>query len=140
MKARHAVKSQVQWQVGDVRDMTGIESKSVDVAFDKGTLDAMIYGSPWSPPEEVMENSGRYMNEVGLDGVNEWRVHANDDKVRRVLKDDGVFLYITYRQPHFIKPILNRANEWDLTMEVMGDGASFEYFGFVLKKHDSAAS
>jgi hypothetical protein len=58
-------------------------------------------------------------------------------KVLRVLKDDGVFLYITYRQPHFIKPILNRANEWDMNMEIMGDGASFEYFGFVLKKNNS---
>jgi hypothetical protein len=44
--------------------MKGIDSNSVDVAFDKGTLDAMIYGSPWSPPEEVMENSGRYLSEV----------------------------------------------------------------------------
>ena len=44
--------------------MKGIDNNSVDVAFDKGTLDAMIYGSPWSPPEEVMENSGRYLSEV----------------------------------------------------------------------------
>lgn len=41
-----------------------IEAKSIDVAFDKGTLDAMIHGSPWSPPEEVLENTGKYMNEV----------------------------------------------------------------------------
>jgi hypothetical protein len=57
-----------------------------------------------------------------------------------VLKDDGIFLYITYRQPHFIKPIVNRENEWDLEMETMGGGDSFQYFGFVLKKHDSATS
>lgn len=67
MKARHTDKPQVQWTVGDVRDMTAISSESVDVAFDKGTLDAMIHGSPWSPPEEVLENSGRYMKEVNLD-------------------------------------------------------------------------
>ena len=67
MKSRHADKPQVEWKVGDVRDMTGIDTKSVDIAFDKGTLDAMIYGSPWSPPEEVLENSGRYINEVSLE-------------------------------------------------------------------------
>ncbi|KAJ4991816.1 hypothetical protein SVAN01_02666 [Stagonosporopsis vannaccii] len=122
MKSRHKDKPQVEWIVGDVRNMTAIDTASVDIAFDKGTLDAMIYGSPWSPPEEVFENSGRYINEV-----------------LRVLKDDGVFLYITYRQPHFIKPILNRANEWDLSVEIMGDGDSFEYFGFVLKKHIPSA-
>lgn len=65
MQARHADQlAQVAWQVGDVRDMSSIESATVDVAFDKGTLDAMIYGSPWSPPDEVMENSGRYLDEV----------------------------------------------------------------------------
>jgi hypothetical protein len=66
MKARHADKPQVQWQVGDVRDMKDIETKSVDVAFDKGTMDAMIHGSPWSPPDEVLENTGRYINEVRM--------------------------------------------------------------------------
>tara|TARA_R110002003_G_scaffold6_2_gene273 strand:+ start:513 stop:827 length:315 start_codon:yes stop_codon:yes gene_type:complete len=64
MKSRHKDKPQVEWKVGDVRDMTEIATKSVDVAFDKGTLDAMIHGSPWSPPDEVMENTGRYINEV----------------------------------------------------------------------------
>jgi hypothetical protein len=37
--------------------MKEIEDGSIDVAFDKGTLDAMICGSPWSPPDEVLENS-----------------------------------------------------------------------------------
>lgn len=140
MKSRHTDKPQVEWKVGDVRNMTEINTKSVDVAFDKGTLDAMIYGSPWSPPEEVLENSGRYIDEVSLIERDRWGTNADCDKVLRVLKDDGVFLYVTYRQPHFIKPILNRNMEWDLEMEVMGGGDSFQYFGFVLKKHTSAAS
>jgi hypothetical protein len=66
MKSRHSDKPQVEWKVGDVRNLADFESKSVDVAFDKGTLDAMIYGSPWSPPEEVMDNSGQYMKAVCL--------------------------------------------------------------------------
>lgn len=141
MKSKHADKPQVEWTVGDVRNMVAIESKTVDVAFDKGTLDAMIHGSPWSPPDDVLDNTGRYINEVNLRKTTRCGLfHANCDQVMRVLKDDGVFLYITYRQPHFMKPLLNRANQWDLHMEVMGDGASFEYFGFVLKKISSAAN
>ena len=66
MKSRHPDQPEVEWRCGDVRDMQGIDTASIDVAFDKGTLDAMIYGSPWSPPEEVMENSGRYLKEVSL--------------------------------------------------------------------------
>jgi hypothetical protein len=58
-------------------------------------------------------------------------------QVQRVLKNDGFFLYITYRQPHFVKPILNRNNEWDLEMEVLGGGDSFEYYGYTLRKHNA---
>lgn len=54
----------VKWKWGDVRDMKDIPSSSVDVAFDKGTLDAMIHGSPWSPPEDVLSNTGSYLGEV----------------------------------------------------------------------------
>lgn len=42
----------------------GIADSSVDVAFDKSTLDAMIFGSPWNPPAEVRENTARYLGEV----------------------------------------------------------------------------
>lgn len=64
MKSRHADKPQVAWQVGDVRNMNGIACNSVDVVFDKCTLDCMSYGSPWSPPKEVLENSRMYLREV----------------------------------------------------------------------------
>jgi hypothetical protein len=37
---------------------------SVDVAIDKGTLDAMIHGSLWDPPEDVRCNVGKYVDEV----------------------------------------------------------------------------
>ncbi|CAI6336952.1 unnamed protein product [Periconia digitata] len=118
MTSRHQNQSQeVEWRVGDVRSMISVASESIDVAFDKGTLDAMIHGSPWSPPDEVLENTGRYMKEVV-----------------RVLKKDGIFLYITYRQPHFVKPILNRDDEWDMHMEILGGGDSFEYYGYVLRR------
>ena len=56
-------------------------------------------------------------------------------KVARVLKDDGIFLYVTFRQPHFVKPLLNRNDRWDLILETLSDGeGSFDYYGFVLRK------
>lgn len=64
MRSRHASEVGVEWLEGDVRDMKELASGSIDVAFDKGTLDAMIFGSPWSPPDEVLENSARYMKQV----------------------------------------------------------------------------
>ena len=64
MTERHAAIQGIEWQKADVRDMDTVPSDSVDVAFDKGTLDAMIHGSPWSPPDDVLDNTGRYIREV----------------------------------------------------------------------------
>jgi hypothetical protein len=64
MTERHAGTEGIEWRLMDVRDMKGVDGNSVDVAFDKGTLDAMIHGSPWSPPREVRDNTSAYLREV----------------------------------------------------------------------------
>lgn len=53
-----------------------------------------------------------------------------------MLKPGGTFLYITYRQPHFIKPIITRDKVWpDFQIEsLQAEGGMFEYFGFVMTK------
>ncbi|EDN91448.1 hypothetical protein SS1G_00851 [Sclerotinia sclerotiorum 1980 UF-70] len=105
------------WTVMDVRNMK-LEDGEIDVAIDKGTLDAMIHGSMWDPPQEVRENVGRYVDEVA-----------------RVLKPGGQWLYITYRQPHFMKPFLLREGIWETEMEILGgESGAFEYFGWRMKK------
>lgn len=108
------------WQVMDVRNLS-FSDASVDTAIDKGTLDAFLHGSLWDPPDDVRDNVGRYVDEVA-----------------RVLKPGGMWLYITYRQPHFLKPLLSREGVWDLSVEILEDsesgGGGFEYFGFVMRK------
>ncbi|EXU97167.1 hypothetical protein X797_009786 [Metarhizium robertsii] len=64
MTERHAEVKGLEWKLMNVRDMAGVADKSVDFAFDKGTLDAMIHGSPWNPPETVKENSSGYPTEA----------------------------------------------------------------------------
>jgi hypothetical protein len=65
MRARHAEEKGIEWRWADVRALEEtVASGSVDVAFDKGTLDAMIHGSPWSPPDQVLSDTSRYMREV----------------------------------------------------------------------------
>ena len=54
----------IHWIKADVRGMREIPDESIDVAFDKSTLDAMIHGSPWHPPEDVVDNTRKYMDEV----------------------------------------------------------------------------
>ncbi|EMR68848.1 putative methyltransferase type 11 protein [Eutypa lata UCREL1] len=119
MSKRHANIEGIEWKQMDVRRMENLSSESIDVAFDKGTLDAMIHGSPWSPPDDVLENTGQYIRETF-----------------RVLKSDGIFLYVTYRQPHFVKPLLSpEGTTWDINVEVLGgSGSTFQYHAFTLKK------
>ncbi|KAK5168605.1 uncharacterized protein LTR77_005914 [Saxophila tyrrhenica] len=118
MNTAEARQLSIEWRQGDVRDLVDLSDGCIDVAFDKGTLDAMINGSPWSPPDDVLENTRKYM-----------------DEVLRVLKDDGVFLYITFRQPHFVKPLLNYGDQWELEMEVLQDDPNaFDYHAFILRK------
>ena len=64
MSLKHGNIEGINWKHADVRCMNQIPSESVNVAFDKGTLDAMIYGSPWDPPDEVLDNTSRYIREV----------------------------------------------------------------------------
>ena len=74
----------------------------------------------WDPPDDVRENIERYLGEVV-----------------RVLVPGGTFLYITYRQPHFLKPLLAR-KDWNLSVETLPDRQRgvFEYFAYVMKKFD----
>ena len=74
----------------------------------------------WDPPDDVRENVERYLQEVV-----------------RVLVPGGTFMYITFRQPHFLKPLLARG-DWNLTIEILPDreGGVFEYFAYLMKKHD----
>ncbi|KAI0545040.1 S-adenosyl-L-methionine-dependent methyltransferase [Xylaria curta] len=115
MTYRHADIHGIRWQQMDVRQMDRIPSHSIDVAFDKGTLDSMIHGSPWTPPPDVVDSTGRYMREL-----------------TRVLKPTGTFICVTFRQPHFVRPLLNcEGTNWDINVETLGGlDSSFGYYGF----------
>lgn len=85
---------------------------------EKGTLVAMLYGSLWDPEDEVMAN-----------------VKAYADEVARCLKSGGKWLYIIFRQPHFLRLLLKREGTWKIEEQTLGgrDG-TFEYFAFVITR------
>ncbi|KAI9693537.1 MAG: hypothetical protein M1820_009189 [Bogoriella megaspora] len=118
MRRAHANKPGIQWLEGDVRIMADIPDASVDVAFDKGTLDAMTYENSWHPPPPVVRNAEQYVNQVA-----------------RVLKPGGIFLCITFQPVYFIKRYLVREGVWQTTSETLvREGGSIGYQGFVMKK------
>lgn len=108
------------WEVMDVRQMD-FGNESFDIALDKSTLDCMFHGSMWDPPDDVRDNINKYLSEVD-----------------RVLVPGGTFHCITFRQPHFIKPLLVREKVWTLDVRTLSDsigGPVFDYFLYVMVKH-----
>lgn len=108
-----------EWKVMDVRNID-FGPQTFDIAIDKATMDVMIHGSMWDPPDDVQANIGAYLSEVD-----------------RILVPGGTFVYITYRQPQFLCPLLAR-EAWKLEVEVLPDrpgGGMFEYFAYVMTKH-----
>ncbi|KAK0750660.1 hypothetical protein B0T18DRAFT_437773 [Schizothecium vesticola] len=115
MKDLHASIPGIEWRRLDMRDMDSVASGFVDVAFDKSGFGAMIHGSPCNPPQEVRDNTAAYLREV--------------------LKLGGRFLFVSFRQPHFIGPLLQQGGlSWKTELETLGGGGFFEYCGYIMTK------
>lgn len=119
MSAAHASTS-MKWIVADIKQLP-LESSSVDVTIDKGTMDAIMaieHGDIWNPSEKVIE-----------------ACRAEVDEALRILKPGGRFIYVTFGQPHFRLPHLKRAG---CTVETIELGESFHYYFYVLTKGTTA--
>jgi EEF1A lysine methyltransferase 4 len=98
----------------------------------------MLHGSLWDPEDDVKANVGAYVDEVSRLWHSFILQTADRRQVARILKPASVWLYVTYRQPHFLKPLLAREGIWTIKVETLEDSpGSFEYFGFVITKTPS---
>ncbi|KAG2705574.1 hypothetical protein I3843_05G053200 [Carya illinoinensis] len=89
-----------------------------DVIIEKGTMDVLFVDSrdPWNPPPATVT-----------------KVMATLKGVHRVLKPDGIFISISFGQPHFRRPLFDAPEfTWSVEWSTFGDG--FHYFFYVLKK------
>lgn len=89
----------LKWLTMDFRDMKILQDCTFNLVFDKGSLDALWSdgGSQWDPSETVLKD-----------------IHLSLDEVLRVLKPDGRFISITFGQPHFRLPHMERLGKWNL--------------------------
>jgi hypothetical protein len=105
--------------VKDVRTLDGLDTSSFDIAIDKGTMDAMMTSSTdvWDPPEQVIKDCT-----------------AEVSQVIRVLKRNGIFIYITFGQPHFRRRYLTGPHVTRSTsLEINQLGESFHYYMYTLR-------
>ncbi|TDL24082.1 S-adenosyl-L-methionine-dependent methyltransferase [Rickenella mellea] len=116
MKKKHEEsRPEMEWFEMDIQELS-FGDESFDVAIDKGTMDAFLSakGDVWNPPEEAVQSCTREV-----------------DEVLRVLKrSTGVFLYLTFAQPHFRKRFLIRPNT---TLTIRELGEMFHYYLYILK-------
>jgi len=97
--------NKMTWLEMDVMDLK-FPDASFDVVIDKGTMDALLTGqeSVWEVEEDLAINIDKMLSEI-----------------YRVLVPHGTYIYITFGQPHFRKPlILKDKYQWDLSMETIG--------------------
>eukprot|EP00850_Spirogloea_muscicola_P017259 SM000146S00979 [mRNA] locus=s146:231724:234146:+ [translate_table: standard] len=108
----------ISWQVADMTDLRDFGADAFDAVIEKGAMDVLFVDneSPWDPSERVRA-----------------RVHAMLSEVDRVLGSSGVFLSITFGQPHFRGPLFETDPfTWALRYDTFGE--SFHYFVFILRK------
>lgn len=89
-----------------------------DVVVEKGTMDVLLVdsGDPWNPRAETLKN-----------------VMAMLRQVHRVLKPQGIFVSVTFGQPHFRRPFFSAPEfTWSINWRTFGDG--FHYFFYILEK------
>ncbi|EFA80511.1 hypothetical protein PPL_07347 [Heterostelium album PN500] len=116
MSEKSKDKVNMKWLEMDIRDMKAFENESFDVVLDKATMDTFFSGADvWSPAENVLSD-----------------VKQEVDEVVRILKVGGVFIYISFGQPHFRRQYITREN-WD-EIKVTTIGEFFGYFIYEMKK------
>ncbi|KAJ6357190.1 hypothetical protein OIU78_005127 [Salix suchowensis] len=89
MKKKHSNHPQLKYIGMDVRDMSEFQSGSFDAVIDKGTLDSILCGN------DSRNNAPKMLKEV-------WRV----------LKDNGVYILVTYGAPMYRLQLLRDSCSW----------------------------
>ncbi|KAK9691137.1 hypothetical protein RND81_09G178200 [Saponaria officinalis] len=108
---------EIKAMVADMLDLP-FGDATFDVVIEKGTMDVLFVdsGDPWNPQAETVR-----------------KVMAMLHGIHRVLKPDGIFISISFGQPHFRRPIFEAPDfTWSMKWNTFGDG--FHYFFYTLKK------
>ncbi|KAA3463537.1 methyltransferase-like protein 13 [Gossypium australe] len=109
--------SEIKVLEADMLDLP-FSNECFDVVIEKGTMDVLFVdsGDPWNPQPTTIS-----------------KVMAMLEGVHKVLKPNGIFISITFGQPHFRKPFFHNAKfTWSVEWSTFGDG--FHYFFYILRK------
>lgn len=114
---------EIKAMVADMLDLP-FGDETFDVVIEKGTMDVLFVdsGDPWNPIPVTIS-----------------KVKAMLRGIHRVLKPDGLFISISFGQPHFRRPLFEDPGfTWSMEYNTFGDG--FHYFFYTLKKGTQSLS
>lgn len=101
------------------------EGRQFDVVIDKAAMDAVLAakGDTWDPPESLLLEA-----------------HAICESVCSVLRPGGLFIQVSFSQPHFRKPYLMQNPAWwsDEGVCVEKVDAGFGYFAYIARRRSAA--
>ncbi|WKX91527.1 hypothetical protein Q1695_009953 [Nippostrongylus brasiliensis] len=120
--AGRAAHPEMEWVCDDIRSLSKIPSCSFDVVLEKATLEALLVKekSTWSPSDSALKT---------VDDVFK--------SIARVLSASGVFISISFTQPHFRVPALLRLPGWSISVNEFGD--FFHYFVFIMRRGEETS-
>ncbi|EPB68687.1 methyltransferase domain protein [Ancylostoma ceylanicum] len=112
----------MEWICDDIRYLANIPSGSFDVVLEKATLEALLVTekSPWSPSDSALETVDSVLKSIA-----------------RVLTNKGIFISISFTQPHFRVPALLRLPQWSVSVEEFGE--FFHYFVYIMHRGKETA-
>ena len=114
----------IAWAVADMTDLRDFGDQSFDVVLDKAAMDAILAdgGDTWDPPEELLSVVEKVVSET-----------------QRVLRPGGVYLQLTFSQPHFRKKyLLQQPDRWE-QFQSHSIPAGFGYYLFAMRKPAASA-
>ncbi|GMT00915.1 hypothetical protein PENTCL1PPCAC_23089 [Pristionchus entomophagus] len=108
---------EMEWICDDITSLSEIKDGSFDIVLEKATIEALLVKekSAWSPSSSALST---------IDSV--WTA------IDRVLKKGGLFLSISFTQPHFRIPALLRNPKWNIETDSFGE--FFHFFVYVCRK------
>ena len=111
----------MKWEIVNLMEPFPYEPGTFDFALDKGTLDALIVdrADKWEVCDDVHETAATYFREV-----------------TKCLKPGGVFIQISFGQPHFRRRLFQKEEfDWDVNVHTLDPTHSFHFFIYECRKH-----
>ncbi|KAJ1347350.1 hypothetical protein KIN20_002386 [Parelaphostrongylus tenuis] len=111
-----ALYPEMKWICEDIRSLASIPSDAFDVVLEKATIESLLVEekSPWNPSDCALHIVDEVLGSIS-----------------RVLTSDGVFISVSFTQPHFRVPALLRLPVWSISVQEIGE--DFHYFVYIMQ-------